>query len=87
MTLHVGLGTFRPVKVEDVTEHHMHSEFYIVEPEQAELINRVQKKKAGRLWQSERQAAVRWSRQPMKTVILKAGSGWTDILYLSWLSV
>ncbi|MFR0755707.1 MAG: S-adenosylmethionine:tRNA ribosyltransferase-isomerase [Hominisplanchenecus sp.] len=28
MTLHVGLGTFRPVKVEDVTEHHMHSEFY-----------------------------------------------------------
>ena len=41
VTLHVGLGTFRPVKVEDVTDHHMHSEFYIVEPEQAELINRV----------------------------------------------
>ena len=45
MTLHVGLGTFRPVKVEDVTDHHMHSEFYIVEPEQAELINRVKKRR------------------------------------------
>ena len=31
VTLHVGLGTFRPVKVENVLEHHMHSEFYIVE--------------------------------------------------------
>ena len=30
VTLHVGLGTFRPVKVEDVTKHHMHSEFYQV---------------------------------------------------------
>ena len=35
VTLHVGLGTFRPVKVEDVTNHHMHSEFYIVEEDQA----------------------------------------------------
>ncbi len=41
VTLHVGLGTFRPVKVEDVTEHHMHSEYYRVEPEEAEKINRV----------------------------------------------
>ena len=39
VTLHVGLGTFRPVKVEDVTEHHMHSEFFIVEESQAKLIN------------------------------------------------
>ena len=39
VTLHVGLGTFRPVKVEDVTQHHMHSEFYVVEEEQARLIN------------------------------------------------
>ena len=31
VTLHVGLGTFRPVKVENVLEHHMHSEFYMVE--------------------------------------------------------
>ena len=39
VTLHVGLGTFRPVKVENVTEHHMHSEFYQIEPEEAEKIN------------------------------------------------
>ncbi|MEE3420161.1 MAG: tRNA preQ1(34) S-adenosylmethionine ribosyltransferase-isomerase QueA [Lachnospiraceae bacterium] len=39
VTLHVGLGTFRPVKVDDVTQHHMHSEFYIVTPEAARLIN------------------------------------------------
>ena len=37
--LHVGLGTFRPVKAEDVSEHHMHSEYYEVTPEQAEAIN------------------------------------------------
>ncbi len=45
VTLHVGLGTFRPVKVEDVTEHHMHSEHYFIEPLEAEKIN--QAKKAG----------------------------------------
>ncbi|MBP3427957.1 MAG: tRNA preQ1(34) S-adenosylmethionine ribosyltransferase-isomerase QueA [Clostridia bacterium] len=37
--LHVGLGTFRPVKEEDVSNHHMHSEYYEVTPEQAEAIN------------------------------------------------
>lgn len=39
VTLHVGLGTFRPVKVEDVTNHHMHSEFYLVEKNEADKIN------------------------------------------------
>lgn len=39
VTLHVGLGTFRPVKVENVTEHHMHSEFYQVTEEAATIIN------------------------------------------------
>ncbi len=39
VTLHVGLGTFRPVKVENIQEHHMHSEFYMVEEDQAKLIN------------------------------------------------
>ncbi len=39
VTLHVGLGTFRPVKVENVLEHHMHSEFYQIEPEEADKIN------------------------------------------------
>ena len=40
MTLHVGLGTFRPVKVDDILEHHMHSEFYHIDAEAAEKINR-----------------------------------------------
>ena len=42
VTLHVGLGTFRPVKVENVLEHHMHSEYYRIEPEEAEKINAAQ---------------------------------------------
>ena len=45
VTLHVGLGTFRPVKVDDVTEHHMHTEFYQVSREAAEKMN--QAKAAG----------------------------------------
>ena len=40
VTLHVGLGTFRPVKVENILEHHMHSEFYQISAESAEKINR-----------------------------------------------
>ena len=39
VTLHVGLGTFRPVKVEDVTNHHMHSEYYEVTEETARIVN------------------------------------------------
>lgn len=48
VTLHVGLGTFRPVKVEDVTEHHMHTEYYRVTEEAADLINDT-KKRGGRI--------------------------------------
>ena len=40
VTLHVGLGTFRPVKVDNILEHHMHSEFYQIDEEAAEKINR-----------------------------------------------
>ena len=40
VTLHVGLGTFRPVKSDKIEEHHMHSEYYIVSEETAELVNR-----------------------------------------------
>lgn len=39
VTLHVGLGTFRPVKVENVLDHHMHSEFYVVEESEAAKVN------------------------------------------------
>lgn len=48
VTLHVGLGTFRPVKVEDLTDHHMHSEYYFIEEEQAKLISET-KKNGGRI--------------------------------------
>lgn len=48
VTLHVGLGTFRPVKEENVLEHHMHSEFYQVSPEAADIINST-KQKGGRV--------------------------------------
>lgn len=43
VTLHVGLGTFRPVKVDNILEHHMHSEYYQVTEEAAETINRAKK--------------------------------------------
>ena len=43
ITLHVGLGTFRPVNVEDVTKHKMHSEFYMMNKETAEILNKAKK--------------------------------------------
>ncbi|CEJ74955.1 S-adenosylmethionine--tRNA ribosyltransferase-isomerase [[Clostridium] sordellii] len=43
VTLHVGLGTFRPVKVDDVLDHEMHSEYYMVEKEAADKINKAKK--------------------------------------------
>ncbi len=48
VTLHVGLGTFRPVKVEDVAKHHMHTEYYRVTEEAADIINGT-KKRGGRV--------------------------------------
>ena len=48
VTLHVGLGTFRPVKVDDVTNHHMHSEYFEVSEEAADKINGI-KAKGGRI--------------------------------------
>ena len=48
LTLHVGLGTFRPVKVETIEEHHMHSEFYMISDECAEIVNET-KKNGGRI--------------------------------------
>ena len=47
VTLHVGLGTFRPVKVDDVLDHHMHSEFYRIEEDDAKLINGTLHAKSG----------------------------------------
>ena len=48
VTLHVGLGTFRPVKEEQITDHEMHSEYCVIPPETAELINRT-KARGGRV--------------------------------------
>ncbi|MBQ8896907.1 MAG: tRNA preQ1(34) S-adenosylmethionine ribosyltransferase-isomerase QueA [Clostridia bacterium] len=48
VTLHVGLGTFRPVKAEDISEHHMHSELCMMSAETAELLNST-KKNGGRI--------------------------------------
>ena len=78
MTLHVGLGTFRPVKVEDVTQHHMHSEFYVVEEDQAALINET-KKKGGKIISVGTTSLRTLESASSEEGILKAGSGWTDI--------
>ncbi|HIV17058.1 MAG TPA: tRNA preQ1(34) S-adenosylmethionine ribosyltransferase-isomerase QueA [Candidatus Alectryocaccobium stercorigallinarum] len=78
VTLHVGLGTFRPVKVEDVTQHHMHSEFYIIEEEQAELINNT-KKAGGRVICVGTTSCRTIESAADENGVLKAGSGWTDI--------
>lgn len=78
VTLHVGLGTFRPVKVDDVTKHHMHSEHYELPEETAKLINET--KRSGK-----RVIAVgTTSCRTLESVARKEGcvcpsEGWTDI--------
>jgi S-adenosylmethionine:tRNA ribosyltransferase-isomerase len=79
VTLHVGLGTFRPVQVEKIDEHVMHSEFYMVDEETATLLNEAKRK-------GQRILAVgTTSARTLETVTrdhggrFKAGSGWTDI--------
>ena len=78
VTLHVGLGTFRPVKVEDVTQHHMHSEFYIVEEDQARLINEM-KQAGGRIICVGTTSCRTLESAADENGVLHAGSGWTDI--------
>ena len=78
VTLHVGLGTFRPVKVDDVEQHHMHSEFYIVEEDQAKLINDT-KKNGGRVIAVGTTSCRTLEAATGEDGILKAGSGWTEI--------
>lgn len=78
VTLHVGLGTFRPVKVEDVTEHHMHSEFYVVEEDQAALINET-RKNGGRVISVGTTSCRTLESAADENGILHAKSGWTDI--------
>ena len=78
VTLHVGLGTFRPVKVDNILEHHMHSEFYMVDEEDANIINTC-KKNGGRII-----SVGTTSTRTLETVtdengVVHEGSGWTQI--------
>lgn len=78
VTLHVGLGTFRPVKAENIEEHHMHSEHYFLPAETAELINRT-KKNGGRVI-----AVGTTCCRTLESVAeffgeIKESEGWTDI--------
>lgn len=78
VTLHVGLGTFRPVKVDNVENHHMHTEYYVVEEDQAELIN--QTKKNGKRVIAVGTTSCRTLESATgEDGILSAKSGWTDI--------
>lgn len=78
VTLHVGLGTFRPVKVENVLEHHMHSEFYMVSREAADMINAT--KAAGNRVISVGTTSTRTLESAAdENGFLKETSGWTDI--------
>ncbi|EFK39816.1 MULTISPECIES: tRNA preQ1(34) S-adenosylmethionine ribosyltransferase-isomerase QueA [Peptoniphilus] len=78
ITLHVGLGTFRPVKVEDVTKHKMHSEFYIIRDDVAQKINKA--KDEGRRIVAVGTTSIRTLESAADDKgYVKAKSGWTDI--------
>lgn len=78
VTLHVGLGTFRPVKTDDILDHKMHSEFYVLSEEAAELVNRT-KKAGGRVVSVGTTATRVLETAGMSGGELKAQTGWTDI--------
>ena len=78
VTLHVGLGTFRPVKVEHVQDHHMHSEFYVVEESEAKKINDT-KDAGGRVICVGTTSCRTVESAADENGRLKAGTGWTDI--------
>ena len=78
VTLHVGLGTFRPVSVEDVEEHEMHSEFYTMNEDVADILNNT-RKNGGRII-----SVGTTSTRTLETIMglyneFKACSGWTNI--------
>ena len=78
VTLHVGLGTFRPVKADEITEHKMHSEFYIMPKEVAELVNKT--KSDGKRVVSVGTTATRvLETVGMNGLPLREQTGWTDI--------
>lgn len=78
VTLHVGLGTFRPVKVEDVTNHHMHSEFYMISQETADIVNET-KKNGGRVISVGTTSTRTLESVADDNGLIREASGWTDI--------
>ncbi len=78
VTLHVGLGTFRPVKVDNITEHHMHSEFYVIDEAAADIINST-KEKGGKVVSVGTTSTRTLETAADENGFIKACSGWTDI--------
>lgn len=78
VTLHVGLGTFRPVKVSNVLSHHMHSEYFQIDTKAADLINQT-KDAGGRIISVGTTSTRTLESAADKTGHIKAQSGWTDI--------
>lgn len=77
LTLHVGLGTFRPVKAEDVTKHKMHSEFYSVSEEAANAINEAKENNNRVICVGT--TSCRTVESAAQNGVIMPGSGWTDI--------
>lgn len=78
ITLHVGLGTFRPVNVEDISKHKMHSEFYSISKEASEILNSVDRSRNSII------SVGTTTTRTLETIVslyneFKECSGWTDI--------
>jgi len=78
ITLHVGLGTFRPVKVDNVLEHHMHSEYYEISEETASIIN-MTKSNGGKVISVGTTTTRTLETAADEKKMILASSGWTDI--------
>lgn len=78
VTLHVGLGTFRPVKVDNILEHHMHSEFYCIEEAEALKINKA-KTNGNRVISVGTTSCRTLESAAQENGVVKATSGWTEI--------
>lgn len=78
VTLHVGLGTFRPVKVENILEHHMHSEFYMIDEEAANIINET-KANGGKIISVGTTSTRTLETAAAEDGTIKPCSGWTEI--------
>ena len=77
VTLHVGLGTFRPVEEENIEDHAMHSEFYSITEEAAATVNKA--KAEGRRVIAVGTTSIRTLESAGTTGVLQSGSGWTNI--------